>query len=177
MKRTPFHLPLPTWLLLCLLTACSPAGNSLQPGVATLPQVVEQMGKPSMIWSDEHGNLMVEFSRLPGQQQNFMARFSQDGVLISLELVLTESRVVNLREGMSREDVRRLIGRPGSIEQADLAHGERWHWPLDSKKPADWQISVEFDMRGEVRSVERTRIRKDTPPRTTLADKQHPAPL
>ena len=177
MKRPALLFLLPACLVASLLTACSPAVDSLQPGVATLPQVVAQMGQPSMIWSDEHGNLMVEFSRLPGQQQNFMARFSQDGVLISLEQVLTEARIVNLREGMSREEVRRLIGRPGSIDQADPAHGERWHWPLDSKKPADWQISVEFDARGEVSSIERTRIRKESPPRTTLADKQRTAPL
>jgi methionine synthase I (cobalamin-dependent) len=117
MKYTPAKFLLPCWLAFSLIFACSQTNGGLHPGKSTLPEVVAQMGQPSMIWSDEHGNLVVEFSRLPGQQQNFMARFSQDGLLISLEQVLTESRVVNLREGMSREEVRRLIGRPGSIEQ------------------------------------------------------------
>ncbi|KAF7600296.1 MAG: hypothetical protein CGU28_06700 [Candidatus Dactylopiibacterium carminicum] len=159
-------LPVPTVFLVAALfslAACGPS-DGFKPGVATLPQVVNKLGQPSMIWSDSNGNLVVEFSRLPKHPETFMAHFSRDGVLLRLEQVLTESRVVNLQEGMNREEVRRLMGKPGSVEQATPTRGERWHWPLDSQQPAHLQLSVEFNTQGQLQHMVHERIRKEMLP-------------
>lgn len=159
----------PLILLVCLLAACvGGVPPSLEPGKTTARQLLEQFGPPSMVWSEGDGSLQMEFARVAQGGGNFMARVAPDGVLLNLQQVLTDARVASLQPGMSRDEVRRHLGQPAKVE--NLPEGEVWHWPLDSQRPAGWQINAHFGARGFLEHVERSRIRFDhRSPSTRLA--------
>lgn len=147
-------------LLASLLAACI-GSSSVEPGKTTLPQLLEQLGQPSMVWSERDGSLQMEFARVTQGGGNFMARLAPSGVLLSLQQVLTEASVDALRQGMSRDEVRRQMGRPARTEH--VAGGEVWHWPLDVRRPANWQIDAHFGAEGILQEVRRSRIRLERP--------------
>ncbi|MDP5238414.1 outer membrane protein assembly factor BamE [Uliginosibacterium sp. 31-16] len=154
MKRCCFVL-----LLSGVLGACAPSSGVLEPGKSALPQVLAQMGQPSMVWAGDNGALLMEFARVPPGYENFMARIGPDGVLISLRQVLTEESVAALRGGMTRDQVRQLLGRPAYVDAALDAEGvETWHWPLDAVHPPVRQLDVQFGAGGTVLGVGRSRI-------------------
>ncbi|GAB2878194.1 hypothetical protein GCM10027046_02730 [Uliginosibacterium flavum] len=143
-------------MLVCVLSACGPASHGLEPGKATMPQLLDQMGEPSMVWSEGDGSLQLEFARIPKGGGNFMARVAPNGILMSLQQVLTEANVEALQPGMSRDQVRRALGRPGWIEGRES--GELWHWPLDQNRPEVWQVDAQFSVAGTLLEVRRSRI-------------------
>lgn len=168
---------LPCLLLIAsLLAACvGGAPSGLEPGKTTLPQLLEQLGQPSMVWSEGDGSLQIEFARVAQGGSNFMARVDPNGVLLSLQQALTDARVASLQPGMSREQVRRYLGQPARIEFEGAE--EVWHWPLDSRRPAVWQIDVHFGAGGNLDRVIRSRIRMERTAAERLADKSKPSHL
>jgi hypothetical protein len=144
-------------LCACLLGAClSESSGSFEPGKTTMPQLLERLGQPTMVWSEGDGSLLLEFARVGEGGSNFMARVAPNGLLLSLQQVLTEARVEGLVPGMSREQVRRYLGLPAKIET--LSAEEVWHWPLDSHHPPEWQVNAHFGARGSLERIERGRI-------------------
>lgn len=148
-------LPIFPLLVLC---ACQPMSGGLVPGKTPLPQVIERMGEPSMVWSDADGSLQLEFARIPTENGNFMARIGPDRILLSVDQVLTRENAARLALGMSRDQVRRLLGRPARTEVLVLNANEVWHWPLDDVRPARWQLDVRFASDGTVLEISRSRI-------------------
>ncbi len=136
--------------------ACTGTQAPLEPGKTRLSQLVRHLGQPTMVWSEGDGSLLVEFARAGQGGGNLMARVTPDGVMQSLQDVLTDARVASLLPGMSRDQVRRHLGQPVQIENGK--DGEVWHWPLDSRRPAQWQVDAHFGAMGNLESVERTRI-------------------
>jgi hypothetical protein len=152
-----------TILLVGLLGACTPSAGVLEPGKSALPQVLAQMGQPSMVWAGENGALLMEFAHTPPGHENFMARIGADGVLISLQQVLTEENAALIKEGMSRDQVRQTLGRPARVDAATSGRsGEQWHWPLDGARPPVWQLDVQFGASGTVMDVHRSRTQPGT---------------
>ena len=139
-------------LLSASLAACGVTSGGLAPGQATLPQVIEQMGEPSMVWSEPDGSLQLEFVRAPGGNGNFMAWVGRDGRLRRLEQVLTTENAGRLEVGMSREQVRRVLGRPAWTESLD-GGGALWHWRLVESLPPRQQIDVRFGADGNLLAV------------------------
>lgn len=162
-------------LPVCLLVACV-GRSSLEPGKTTLPQLLEQLGQPTMVWSEGDGSLQMEFARVAQGGGNFMAHVAPNGVLMSLQQVLTEASVEALQQGMSRDEVRRRMGLPARTER--VGGQEIWHWPLDTRRPANWQIDAHFGAEGVLSEVRRSRIRLErTPGDARLAGQPERSPL
>jgi hypothetical protein len=142
-------------------TACLNTAASFEPGKTTLMELVRSLGQPSMVWSEGDGTLLVEFARIGSGGGNFMARVAPNGVMQSMQEVLTEARVAALQPGMTRDAVRRHLGQPARID--NQGKDEIWHWPLDSHRPAQWQVDAHFGARGSLERVARTRIALQSP--------------
>ena len=97
-----------------LLSACaSYRGSGLQPGVATLPEVVVLMGEPAMRWKDADGRAQLAYPRGPSGTQTFMAVIAADGRLEKIEGVLDTEHFARIRSGTSDQAaVLRVIGPP-----------------------------------------------------------------
>ena len=66
-------------MALILAGCASYSGSSLQPGVATLPEVVATMGEPAMRWTNADGSAQLAYPRGPAGTQTFMAYVGPDG--------------------------------------------------------------------------------------------------
>lgn len=152
---------LPALLLVAsVLSACAGSSSTaIEPGKTTMPQLLARLGQPTMMWSEGNGMLQLEFARAPKGGINYMARVASSGVLLSLQIVQPESELAHLEPGMSREQVRRQLGLPARIES--LPEGEVWHWPLDQRRPATWQMDAHFGSNGLLSRIERSRVRPD----------------
>jgi len=97
---------------LWLLSACaSYGGRGLEPGVATLPEVLATMGQPAMNWRDADGSQQLAYPRGPAGSQTFMVFVAPDGRLQRIEAVLDMEHFARIEPGKSnKESVLRLIG-------------------------------------------------------------------
>ena len=109
--------------LCVLLAACNPDGTPQQQlgedriavGISTEGEVRIIYGAPSMVWEEENGARTLEFVKGPAGHRTFMIGFSADGKVRSIEQVLKPSVFMKIVQGMSQDQVRRIIGKPGKV--------------------------------------------------------------
>ncbi len=117
----------------------------LKPGISTVQDVREIMGPPTMEWQDADGTLTWEYPRTPQGIVNYMIEFGPDKVLREIRQVLTEENFGKVHAGMSREDVRRLLGQPAHELYFPLKKEHVWDWKTKVDAGMDWYFNVHFD--------------------------------
>lgn len=123
-------------ILSSALTACNQDGTPQQQlgedriavGVSTEGEVRIIYGAPSMIWEEEGGTRMLEFVKGPAGHRTFMIQIGADGKVKAIEQVLKPSNFVKVMQGMSQDQVRRLIGAPGKKEPYALSKETAWFY-------------------------------------------------
>ncbi|MBS1190340.1 MAG: hypothetical protein H6R10_2132 [Rhodocyclaceae bacterium] len=140
-----------------LLGACaSYNGRGLQPGQSVLADVEQVMGAPAMRWREADGSELLAYPRGPAGYHTYMARIGPDGRLLSLENVLDTRHFALVREGMSQDQVLRVLGPPypGWTVYFKARDELAWEWRYcdDWNEPA--RFNVFFDgTSGKVRST------------------------
>ena len=102
-------------VLICalLIAGCaSYDGRGLAPGVSGTNDVIQLMGEPAMRWQEPDGGQLLAYPRGPAGVQTYMVRIDPRGYFASIENVLVPKHFARLREGMTQEDVLRVIGPP-----------------------------------------------------------------
>lgn len=103
--------PIITLILALLITACaSHDGRGLKPGVSNLDEVVQLMGEPAMRWQESDGGQLLAYPRGPAGFNTFMVTIGPDGRMTSLHGVLNMKTFALIREGMTQEQVLRILG-------------------------------------------------------------------
>ena len=111
-------------LMAVFLPACDGINMAkLKPGISTVQDVREIMGPPTMEWQDA----------------------GPDKVLREIRQVLTEENFGKVHAGMSREDVRRLLGQPAHELYFPLKKEHVWDWKTKVDAGMDWYFNVHFD--------------------------------
>lgn len=147
-------MTLPRWLAAAaaavtaaILPACD-ADNlkSIRPGITTSAEVQARMGPPSAEYRNEDGSITWEYNRQPNGIECHMITLGPDRVVARIEQVLTEANLARVREGMDREQVRRLLGRPGSVNTFERLNEEVWDWRVAGTIPTEEaHFHVHFD--------------------------------
>ncbi|KVX62646.1 outer membrane protein assembly factor BamE [Burkholderia stagnalis] len=104
------------------------AFGKLQPSVSTVEDVLRDAGKPEMVRQNEDGSQRFEYPRGPFGTSTYMLDFGPDGRLVSITQALTADNIAKVVPGMSKDDVRQLLGKPTSVAQYALSHEEVWSW-------------------------------------------------
>ena len=122
-----------TAALAATLTACaSYSGSGLLPGRSTDAEARALMGPPFAVHQAGPGKdfaYALEYSRGPQGRHTYMARFDGGGRLVRIDQVIDPSSVKEIRPGAStKEDVRRILGRPGRVSFPRLEKGEAWEY-------------------------------------------------
>ena len=147
-------MKLPVWftsLFSALIAAALPACDfinlpEIKPGQTTANEVRTRMGEPGAQYSNDDGSVTWEYDRQPSGVHCYMITIGPDQVVQKLEQVLTESNYAKAREGLSKAEIRRLYGRPGSIQRFDNLHEEIWEWRIEGMPPMDeTYFMVHFD--------------------------------
>ena len=142
-------------LLSGLMAAIMPAFDGiilrkLKPGVSTAQDVRNRMGPPTMEWLDTDGSVTWEYPRTPYGIVNYMIDFGPDRILREVRQVLTEENFARVKEGMSRDQIRRLLGQPASEQYFSLKREYVWDWQTKNDGPYDYFFDVYFDEQGYV---------------------------
>ena len=127
-----FFRPSAIVLTLTMLAACNPDNTPQQQlgedriavGISTEGEVRIIYGAPSMAWEEENGARTLEFVKGPAGHRTFMIQFGADNKVKQIQQVLQPSYFVKVVQGMSVDQVRRLIGKPGKIVPYPLSKTE-----------------------------------------------------
>lgn len=147
MTKRGFFATLATALASALLPACDVVNlPQIKPGVTTATEVLERMGEPGhRHWNDD-GTATWEYSRQPAGVHCYMISFDRQQVVARLEQVLSDEYYARVRPGMSKDDIRRLLGAPGSRTVFDNLREEIWEWRIEGMPPMDeTYFMVHFD--------------------------------
>lgn len=128
----------------------------LKPGVTTASEVRRIMGEPGMEWKNPDGGRTWEYTRQPEGNQCYMITLGPDEVLKSVEQVITPENQARVRPGMSKDDIRRLLGKPRSVQTYSLKQEEVWDWKVGKEVTTDVFFNVHFDMLGQVLTTSRS---------------------
>lgn len=132
---------------LAALPACDAIKlQTLKPGVSTTLEVRARLGEPRAEYRNEDGSFTWEYNRQPNGIECHMLTFAPDGVLLGIEQVLNEANFARVHTGMSRDEVRRLLGQPASIMLFERQQEEVWDWRIAGTIPLEEaHFHVHFD--------------------------------
>ena len=143
-----------TFIGLALLAGCDPQKVSeLEEGVSTEQDVRARFGTPETIWPEANGDRTFEYPRQPAGHANYMISIGLDGRMTSLRQVLHPSYFAKVIPGMTRDEVRRLLGKPAKVQAYKLQQDEIWDWRFSDAAIEIKVFSVTFDSAGSVKST------------------------
>ncbi|PKO35522.1 MAG: hypothetical protein CVU34_04315 [Betaproteobacteria bacterium HGW-Betaproteobacteria-7] len=147
MTKSGFLATLATALASALLPACDIVNlPQIKPGITTATEVLERMGEPGFRHWNDDGTATWEYSRQPAGVHCYMISFDRQQVVARLEQVLGDEYYARVRPGMSKDDIRRLLGTPGSRTMFDNLREEIWEWRIESLLPSEeTYFMVHFD--------------------------------
>jgi hypothetical protein len=121
-----------------LLPACDGLNlQELKPGVSTAAEVRARMGPPSAEYANEDGSITYEYNRQPQGTDCYMITIGRDQIMQRVEQVLNEANLARVQPGMSREEIRRLLGSPGSTTRYPASGEEVWDWRVAGTLPTE----------------------------------------
>jgi hypothetical protein len=120
--------------------------QELKPGISTAAEVRSRMGVPGMEYHNPDGSLTWEYTRQPQGIDCYMITIGADQILRSIDQVLTEANLARVVAGMDRDEVRRLLGAPGSKTTYRNSQEEVWDWRVAGTIPTEEaHFHVHFD--------------------------------
>lgn len=140
----------------CALFAsgCDRQGNPIQEfgldklarGVSSEADVRMVMGKPDTVWEEEDGSRRLEYPKGPAGHRTWFFDIGKDGKLQEYRQVLTEENFSHIQPGMSKDAVRRQLGRPLSVVQFKRKNEEVWDWRYMDPTMTPRLFNVHFDI-------------------------------
>src|SRR5262245_54547176 len=109
-----------------VLAGCA-SFESLSPGTPA-KQVQERVGAPSDVWKSADGSEVWEYALGPMGTRTYMVSFGPDQAVRDVRQVLTEENISKIKPGMTRDEVRRIVGKPGLVNYAEARNEEVWNW-------------------------------------------------
>ena len=114
--------------LLALILAAGCANfSAISPGDSA-PTVEARVGAPGSVWKNADGSEVWEYALGPYGVQTFMITIGPDQAVREVQQVLREEYFSRVNAGMSREEVRRLLGKPRDIWYFPARDEEVWFW-------------------------------------------------
>jgi hypothetical protein len=146
------------------LAACDRAikemTTTLTPGQSTGFEVRDVYGAPAMEYKEADGGLVWEYPRGPGLPETLMIAIAPDNKLKSIVNVLTEPYFARVQPGMSRAEIRRLLGKPNESVVFDLKKEEVWTWRYPEAGGVTMMFNAHLSLDGQVLYTSRLQDQK-----------------
>lgn len=112
---------------LLLATGCSLLSPVLPSPGQDEAAAVAALGRPTARYAMPDGATRLEFARGPLGRETFMVDLDAQGRVTQAEQVLDLWHLRRVTDGMDREALLRLLGRPGD-RQREYMDRETWYW-------------------------------------------------
>src|SRR5712691_3615183 len=116
-----------TLLALAGLAAGCANFSAISPGDSA-HSVEARVGPPAAVWKNADGSEVWEYPQGPASVQTFMITIDSDLAVREMHQVLSEEYFSKVHAGMSRDEVRRLLGRPKEIWYFSRRDEDVWVW-------------------------------------------------
>ncbi len=136
-------------------------GSTLKPGVSTEAEVRGVMGQPAAEFPAGDGSRRLAYPHGPLGTRTFMAEVGPDGRVRGVRQVLNDDTFHQVRAGMTRDEILRLIGPPGDTMAFARLRQTSWEWRYVDTWGYRAIFSVNFDESGVVVSKFTRRIERD----------------
>ncbi len=121
-----------------VLPACDGINlKELKPGVSTAAEVRSRLGNPAYEHRNDDGSVTWEYNRQPNGVECHMITIGPDQIVSKIEQALNEANLARVQEGMGKEAVRRLLGKPGTVTTFSNLGEEVWDWRVAGLTPAE----------------------------------------
>lgn len=121
------------------------AEKKLVPGIHTEADVRNFMGKPEMIREEPDGTKRLEYPRSPMGSQTYFVYIDKDGKYKGMEKAMNEANFAKVRVGMSKDDVRGILGKQTESLPLKLKNTEVWSWRYEGDGNTTMLFNVTFD--------------------------------
>ena len=130
-----------------LMPACDIVNlNEIRPGITTAAEVRARMGEPGFIHHDNDGTAIWEYSRQPQGVHCYMIAFDRRDVVTRMDQVLNDANYARIADGLSKDDVRRILGVPATKVVFDNLREEIWEWRIEGvPSTEETYFMVHFD--------------------------------
>jgi len=143
--------------LLGALGACDfIAQKELRVGESTVDDVRRLMGGPDTIRERADGSVLYEYPRGPEGTQTWMVTIDAQGRYRGMFDALAPENLAKVRPGMSREQVRELLGRPGESGPQPGFQGTVMTWRVQTGPGRTEMFHVELGADDKVVKVDRS---------------------
>src|SRR5262245_36621210 len=117
-------------------------------------QVQARMGKPETVRKNSDGSETWEYPTGPLGRQTYMVTLGPDHSVKGVRQVLTDEYFLKVIPGMSRDEVRQLLGKPTDVSTYAARDEEVWSWRYQQVNAM--LFNVMFDRgSGKVKKTER----------------------
>lgn len=130
---------------LSLLAACSGYAPLANPVGMTADQVTARMGPPETRRTVQGGGTRLEYPRGPFGLHTWFVYLDATGRVERSEQVLTERHFMQINPGMSQDDVRYALGRPGEVYGLARSRGVVWSYRYENPFCLWFQIEIAAD--------------------------------
>jgi outer membrane protein assembly factor BamE (lipoprotein component of BamABCDE complex) len=119
-----------------LTVGCDKQGNpvqefgldKLEKGISSESDVRMVMGQPETVWEDDEGGRALQYPKGPEGVRTWEFTIDKHGKLKDYRQLLTEENFARIKTGMTKDTVRRMLGKPRTVQQYKLKNEEAWDW-------------------------------------------------
>jgi hypothetical protein len=119
--------------------------DKLAKGISSEGDLRNAMGQPETVWEDDDGTRILQYPKGPEGVRTWEFLIDKSGKLKDYRQLLTEENFARIKPGMSKDEVRRMLGKPRSVAQYKLKNEEAWDWRYQAIT-AQRLFNVHFDM-------------------------------
>ena len=143
-----------TVVSLVLAGCASFDGRGLVPGKSTEQEVTALMGVPADSIKLPGGDTMLYFPRQPEGRMSYAARIAPDGVLRSIDQLLTEENISRLVRGSTtRAQAREILGPPWRTTRLERQQRDVWEYKMYNQVQDKFFLYVQLSYDGIVQEV------------------------
>lgn len=119
--------------------------DKLAKGVSSEGDVRTVMGQPETVWEEDDGSRALQYPKGPEGARTWEFLIDKEGKLKDYRQLLTQENFARVKAGLSKDEVRRMLGKPRSVAQYKRKNEEVWDWRYqDATMPRFF--NVHFDM-------------------------------
>jgi len=158
-------MKLPAWIsatasaIIAVMPGCDYVNmQEMKPGITTQAEVRARMGEPGFVHWNDDGTATWEYARQPSGTNCYMISFGSNQVITKIEQVLNDANYGKVHPGMSKDDIRRLFGAPGTKQVFNNLREEIWEWHIEGMPPMDetyFMVHFETDNGGVKKTSQR----------------------
>jgi len=117
-------------------------------------QVQAKLGAPETVRKNADGSEVWEYPGGPFGRQTYMVTLGSDRAVREIHQVLSDEYFSKVRAGMSRDEVRQLLGKPGEIMMFGARDEEVWSWRYQQENAMFFNVLFDRSA-GTVRTTQR----------------------